>query len=389
VLGFVPFAGRAAEIGDLADALAFDPPTWDFDNVEIRLGGFAEGALFAASQGAGPAYPGGYDYNRGSGVARANIRAQRIFDNGMILGARSDFLLYHDALSGDNYNEDTIEKLYLFAQTGFGRVEIGQQDGAGFQLGLTGPVVDSDVSPENRNISLFRDPTTGGDFAGFFEHVTAVQATSNFAKINYVTPRLFGVQVAASYTPYTVRAPLPFGGNPTDNADRQQNIWEAAVNYTTYFSDIAVGLSAGYAHGSLANRTSGTEDLSDWSLGAQLAYTISDVKLSLGGAYRDTNAYLLDVNQVFAGGHTHAAHVSAMIERGSWLFGGEYSTADIDGPTNFAITGYQLTAGYKINSNMQISAGWQWYNYGSTGVFYNGDSRIGLNAGFLSLSYSL
>ena len=27
-------------------------------------------------------------------------------------------------------DNDTIEKLYLFAQTGFGRVEIGQQDGA-------------------------------------------------------------------------------------------------------------------------------------------------------------------------------------------------------------------------------------------------------------------
>jgi len=60
---------------------------------------------------------------------KANIQAQRIFDNGMVL-ARAAIFCSITMRIGDNYDSDTVEKIYLFAQTGFGRVEIGQQDGA-------------------------------------------------------------------------------------------------------------------------------------------------------------------------------------------------------------------------------------------------------------------
>ena len=145
----------------LSDALALDAPSWEFDNTTIRLGGVAAGALFTAHQSAGPGYASGYDNTGARSEARANIQAQRIFDNGMVLGARSDFLLFHDAQSGDNYDSDTVEKIYVFAQTGFGRVEIGQQDGAAYTLGLVGPITNEQVTLENRNISLFRDPVSG------------------------------------------------------------------------------------------------------------------------------------------------------------------------------------------------------------------------------------
>jgi hypothetical protein len=375
---------------DLGDLLALEPPQWQIDEYEFRLGGSLAGALFTASQSQGPLRPDGYDNTRASGEVRANARVQRILDNGMVLGARSDFLVYRDALSRDDYGNDTVERLYAFVQTGFGRVDIGEVDGAAFTLGLTGPIVDDNVSLEQRRISLFRNPVTGGDFQHFFRQVTDVQASSNFAKINYVSPRLFGVQIGASFTPETVREPLPFTGNPSNDFDQQHNIWELAASYSGYFSNVAVGLSAGVAHGSLKNRTPGSSDLYDWALGAQLAYALSDVKLSLGGAYRSTNAYLLDVRQALKGGGTHATHVSAMAERGSWLLGGEYSFGDVDGAVNYNIAGYQVSGGYKINANMQISAGWQWQNYSrNAGTFYNGSRRIDMNAGFLSLGYTL
>ena len=380
-------SARAAEWGD---ALALEPPQWEFDNYEIRLGGRAAGALFTSSASAGPAYPGGYDNTGVSALAAANVRVQRTLDTGMVLGARSDFLLYHDDLSSDNYNSNTVQRLYLFTQTGFGRVEIGQQDGAAYTLGLTGPIIDQEVTLESRNISLFRNPVTRKDFAGFFTQVTNVQSSSNYAKINYVSPRLLGIQVGASFTPNTVRSPLPWTGNPSDDPDQQHAIWEVAASYTGYFSNIALGLSAGYAHGRLKNRTPGFENLYDWALGAQLAYTISDIKLSVGGAYRGTNSYLLDIQQVRNDASTRMVHLSAMAEKGSWLLGLEFSNADENGPVDYRITGYQAAAGYRINTNMQITAGWQWYNYRrNIGTFYNGSPAIDVNAGFLKLSYEL
>jgi hypothetical protein len=379
-----------AQDSSFADALALDPPQWEFGNTEIQLGGFAAGAPFTASEQGGPAYPGGDDRVSASGLVTGNIRLRKTLDNGMVLGVRSDFLLYRDAQSGDNYGNDTVQKLYAFAQTGFGRVEVGEQDGAVSTIALTGPIVSRPVNLANRSISLFRDPTTGDDFARFVPSAINLYSTSNYAKINYVSPRLFGVQVGASFTPETVRSPLPFTGNPSDGFDQQQNIWELAAGYTGYFSDVAVGLSAGIAHGDVRHRTPGFDDLTDWSIGTQIAYTLSDVKLSAGAGYRETNAYLLNVQQVLKNGATRLLHFSLMAEMGSWLAGFEYSRGNSDGPVDYRIDGYQIAAGYKLNTNLQITAGWQWYDYRrDTGAFYNGLAKIDMNAGFLTLGYEL
>jgi predicted porin len=386
-----PRAAVAAEGDlDLANALAADPPQWQWGDLEFQLGGEAGGALFAAHQDGGPGRPQGYADTGVSGLASANLRVQRIFDDGMVVGARGEVLLYRDALSGDIYGNDTIEKLYGFVQTGFGRLEVGEQDGAGYQLALTGPQVEQLVSLEGAGISLFRDPLSGDQVGPAFTQVTAVQSSSNYAKINYVSPRLFGVQIGASFTPHIVREPLPFAGNPANVADGQNSIWEIAAGYSDYIGQVAVGLSAAYAHGGLRNRTFGFADLSDWSLGSQFAYMLGAVKLSLGADYRQTNAYLLDPTQALKGGGTHATHLSATGEWGSWVFGAEYVFADVTGPTHFNLAGYEAAAGYKLNDNLQISAGWQWQNRRrDAGAFYQGARGIDMNAGFLSLSYSL
>jgi outer membrane protein OmpU len=373
----------------LAESLALEPLEYQLDAFDVRLGGFAGGAFMSSSRSGGPAYP-GFDRTGASAIAGANLRLQRILDNGMILGARSDLLLYHDRLSDDAYDADTVQQLFVFAQTGFGRVEIGQTDGAAYAIGLTGPEIARNVTLENPNISLFRDPLTGENFTRPFQATTAVQSSSNFAKINYVSPRLFGIQIGASFTPGTIRTPLPFTGNPSAAADSQQNIWEIAGGYTTVYSGLALGLSAGYARGALKNATAGGADLYDGSLGAQLAYSLGMLRLSLGGAYRNTNAYLLNVQTVLNGAETQAGHVSATAEWGSWRLGGEYAKADTRGPTAYRIIGHEAALAYQLNDNLELAAGWQWQNFQrSAGSFANGLADIAMNAGFLSLSYAL
>ena len=382
-------AGAASDSAGIGSALSIEPLQWDIGDYQIRLGLDAGGALFASDQSGGPAFS-DHNVNRGSAAASGNVRVQRTLDNGMVLGLGGDFLLYHDKFSGDLYGNDFVEKLFLFAQTGFGRFELGQVDGAAYTLGLVGPLTNEYVTLENRNISLFRDPITGEDFARFFESIAAVQTSSNFAKINYISPRLFGIQIGASFTPQTVRSPLPFTGNPTSDADQQQSIWEVAASYTGYFSNVAVGLSAGYAGGSLKNRTVGFDDLHDWALGAQFAYMLSDVRLSLGGAYRESNAYLLEVSSVLAHGSSRVTHISASAEWRNWIAGVEYSLGRISGPVDYDVTGYQVSAGYKINDNLQLTGGWQWYTYDrNLGAFYNGSPTIDMNAGFLVLTFQL
>ena len=381
VLAMAVIAAQPAYSQTFGESLALDPPLWDIDGFEIQAGASAQGAVFGQSQGSQKA---------ASGLLTGNIRLRRIFDNGMILGGRSDFLLYRDALSGDNYGGDTVQKLYLFLQTGFGRLDLGQQDGAASSLSLRGPVTDSKINLADRGITLFRDPLTGGSLAGRFAPMIAIAASSNFAKINYTTPRLFGLQAGLSFTPETVRSPLPFTGNAANVPNGQQDIAEAAVSYTGYFANTAVGVSAAYTHGALKNGTPGFSDLSEWQIGTQIQQTFSQVKLSVGGGYRRTNAYLLNTGQAFAGRETGIAHLAASAEWGSWILGVEHSLSNAEGPVDYRIRGYQITAGYKLNTNLQISAGWQWFRYRrDTGMFFNGLDRLELDAAFLSLGYEL
>ena len=283
------------------------------------------------------------------------------------------------------------QRLYLFTQTGFGRLEIGQVDGAAYTLGLTGPLVDQQVTLENRNISLFRDPTTGEDFGGFFAQATTVKSSSNYAKLNYISPRLFGMQIGASFTPQTVRTPLPFTGNPSDDPNQQRAIWEVAASYTGYFSGVAVGVTGGFAHGRLMNRTDGYDDLVDWAIGTQIAYThrrFEDHRRRR--VSRAPMRYLLDIEQVRDDSRSRMVQLSATFEKPTWLAGVEFSHADIAGVDGYAINGFQVAAGYKVNANMQLTIGWQYYDYSrSSGLFYNGRDAINMNAGFLSLGYTL
>ncbi len=380
--------GGARATDDDSTILPTEPLNWMVGDFDVSLGGFAGGAVGYSWQSGGPADPVGYDRGVASGEVRSWLRAQRILDNGIVFGLRTDLLLLHDNLSGDIYGNDTLERLFGFLQTGFGRFEIGAADGAAFSLALTGPEVDPQISLEQRSISLFRDPATGRDFGRFFKQVTAVQSSSNYAKINFLSPRLVGVQIGASFTPETVRSPLPWTGNPQMNS--QHDIWEVAVNYTDYISDVAVGLSVAYAQGSERQLVSLGQNLYDWSLGAELAYNIDDTKLTIGGAWRQTNDWLLNVSDVLQGADTEGYHFSATAERGRWRLGAETSNAHAAGPVDYDITGYQVSAGYLFTPAIELNGGWQWYHYArNSGAFYNALPSIRMNAVYLGLSYRL
>jgi len=49
-----------------------------------------------------------------------------------------------------------------------------------------------------------------------------------------------------------------------------------------------------------------------------------------------------------------------------------------------------VSAGYRINRNLDIAAGWQRMDHTrSSGTFYNGAQTIAMDAGFLQLQFHL
>ena len=387
LLGATLLAGLAAgpAVAGLSD--------WNLSPAKVELPGG-----WTASLG-GEANLTGYVANQQGGVDRTGAtasiylspRLEKLFANGWRVGVRTKLNAYHDVLSGDNYGNDLFQKVYLFVHTPFGRLELGQQDGAAYKMAMTGPLVAEDVAIDDADIVFFRDPATNDALAETFEVISAVFTTYNAAKISYYSPRLLGIRVGASYTPHLAKDVIPFVSSGPHVANRQDDLFEAAVNYTGYFGRTSVGAYAGLASGHNAQPTAGHDDVFDWAIGGEIDYDFTGATLAVGGAWRESNAYAFEPGNAFNHGTTHVVHASTKLTAGSWLFGFEYSQGVADAVSampKLEFTGYEASVAYVINSNLQLTGGWQHERFTrSTGAFYNGLPHVSMDAGFLYLQF--
>jgi hypothetical protein len=368
------------------------PYATDISSYNLTVGGSAQGTVSTAFE------PSAQDAekNQISGAATLTAALQRDYDSGMAVSLNTAFEIYSDHLAGDNYGSDLVQKVYGKVQTGLGTIEIGMNDGVAFTLALTGPVVEGETALDNPNVSFFRDPVTHKALTKDFTLNSAVEPSYNFAKISYLTPKVFGVQIGVSFTPSQGKDVLPFL-NPGPKVDnRQQDTWETAIRYDDTFGSLNVGLYAGaaFAHleGTLA--TPGHKGLTDWAAGTEISYPVGEEsKLSLGGAYHHSNAYSFDITQVLDQGGTNSAHLSLKLDNGPWSIGAEYGDGTAEGGTlapTIGVRGYGAAAGYKLNDNLALTLGWQSLHYSNNGdVYYNGAGRIHADAVYLHLHFQV
>jgi porin-like protein len=384
--------GLLAAVAACADARAeilpdIPTPSVSIGNVQLLVPVDVYGAGYAARQSGG---------NDPEGLAAAALVSPEIqypLDNGWTFGLRTALLVYHDRLAGDNYGNDILEKAYAYWQTAYGRLEVGQQDGAAYKLEATGPLVAGPPAIDDANVTFFVDPTTGKAFTNFFPVRTGVFATFNDAKISYYSPRLIDLQVGVSFTPSETKG-VPFLSHADNGPNRQRNIIEAGANYAHGYGRLTLHAYAGIVFGHTQRRTAGHEAARDWALGSEVDYKFSDdAVLAFGGAYRQSRGYAFDIDQSFSGGNTHAVHATALLTEGPWEFGFEYSDAVAGAQgalPRLMETGYEPAVGYALSSNLQLAAGYQHADYSrSSGTFYNGKREVALDAGFLYFEFKL
>ena len=351
-------------------------------DAELDVGGQAGGAAFGASGNGGSAHI--------SGAAKLTARLHRDYDSGLSLGFNTT-LTASDILSRGRYGGDAVEQAYGEARIGFGRIEIGQVDGAGYQLAVSGPKVDAAVSLDDPQTTFFRDPSTHRAFTDSFALRSQVGASSNYAKFVFVSTNLLGAQLAVSFTPNQGKDLLPFLREGAHIPGRQADIWEGAIKYSDDLGPVSLTAYAGAAEGRAEHKPAGQEGVSDLAAGLRADYSLNDdLTLSLGGAWRQSNAYAFQIERSFKSATTRVLQSSAALTYDSWMLGVEFGDGNagkVTGAPLIALTGYQSSIGYNFSNSIQLSAGWQRLNYErSSGTFYNGRPRIALDAGFLHLS---
>jgi hypothetical protein len=358
------------------------PPSWPLGQGELRLNAEAGGALFAPDQP-------GWDGVQASGVLRLMPGFRRDYDSGLSLGLTSAFALA-DPLSRGRYDGDVIERLAGSARTGLGKIEIGITDGAGYGLAVGGPKVDASVSLDDPRTSFYRDPGSHRAVTGMFALRTPVGASSNYAKIVYTSPSLFGAQLALSFTPSEGKQ-LPFLNAGPHAAGRQVEFWEAALRYETELGPLSLSAYGAVAEGRAEHKLPGQEGVSDLGTGLRADYPLTEeIGLSLGGAYRQSNAYGFAINQSWQAGTTRVGHISAAVTRGEWIAGLEYGNGVADAVAalpRLGLNGLEASVGYRASDSIQISAGWQHQTYSrGNGSFFNGAPQLKLDAIFLHLN---
>ena len=363
----------------------FPPARIDLGDTALEVGAAAGGALFGAND---------HQTTHASGTLKLMPRLHRDFDSGLSLGLDAT-LTASDVLSRGRYGGDVFEKAYADARTGLGRIEIGQTDGAAYDLSVSGPKVDAAVSLDNPQTTFFRDPATGHAFTDAFALRTAIGASSNYAKLAYLSPSLFGVQLALSFTPSQGKEVLPFLHEGPHVAGRQADIWEGALQYSDEFGPVTLSAYAGAAEGRAEHKAAGQEGVSDLGAGLRADYPVNDdLTLSLGGAWRQSNAYAFQIARSYQAATTTARQASAAATYDDWMLGLEYGDGDAgavpslsSAAPHLGLTGYEAVLGYSFSSSIQPGLGWQHLTYKrSSGNFYNGAPRIGLDAVFLHLN---
>jgi hypothetical protein len=314
---------------------------------------------------------------------------KRSYDSGLLLALEATFTAA-DPLSRGRYDGDAIERLAGTAQTGLGKIEVGIIDGAGYGLAVTGPKVDAGVSLNDPRTSFFRDPGTHRAVTDLFALRTEVGASSNYAKIAYTSPSLFGAQIALSFTPSEGKQ-FPFLNAGPRVPGRQVEFWEAALRYETELGPVSLSGYGAVSESRAEHKRPGQEGTSDLGAGLKADYPLDEeTSLSLGGAFRQSNAYGFDVNQSWQAGTTRVGHVSAAVARNAWMAGVEYGTGTADAVSNLprlGLAGWEASIGYRISDSIRVSSGWQHLSYSrSAGTFFNGARQLKMDAIYLHLT---
>jgi outer membrane protein OmpU len=255
------------------------------------------------------------------------VRADGKADNGLLYGAKVE--LQNSSAGGGV----TTDEASVYLSGTWGRIELGDFDGAADTLAIYAPLVG--IEQIDGDAYDFLDtgvsPTTVRFGATPFFGLVKAPDSGDATKVMYLTPRFAGIQAGISYA--------------TQNGSEAQNVvalksdtpsykdfWEFGANYTGTFAGFSVALGATGSMGSGEDRqfppfttAAGATQLEDffaWQAGAQLGYA----GFKFGGGYIEGDDYGARRNTV--AGDATAWHLGASYTAGPFAVGVSYADAE-------------------------------------------------------------
>jgi hypothetical protein len=289
--------------------------------ITVTLGGYTE--FFGAI----------YDNNLVNGTdrefqveAEIVVKADGKADNGLLYGTKIELQTTGTGANGASNNNETTDEASVYIAGFWGRVELGDFDGASDTLAIYAPLVgvegiDGDYADFITNtgvangvsVEMGRQP-----WGAIIKNPDSSDAT----KVMYLTPRFSGFQAGFSYTPENGDEGQSVIG--TKNAVGYSDFLEYGINYTGDFSGVTVAASATGTSGNGKGTTATTalKNFSAWQVGAQIGYA----GFKFGGGYVDADDF--NVPARTDSGDQHAWHAGASYTTGPVAVGLTYADAE-------------------------------------------------------------
>jgi len=286
---------------------------------------------------------------------------------------------------------DVIDESYLFVDGAFGRLVMGSENDAAYIMHVSAP---------NAGRSGFQTQESAA-FGAWIQRPTAVSALDTTApklngaglggtfaasaspnqvgndgqRVTYYTPRFFGLQAGASYTPNLVED----SNTELNRRESRTNGFTGGLNYTNNFGAFNVQASAGITYWpKIQNALSSTEagnSIKDYSVGAQVGYA----GFAVGGSYRNYDSKKSPNNgRVFAVGGAYSTGPFAIAL--NWL------NSRVDGAATAGRDKFNqvhLTGAYTMGPGVELYASIFYLNFndGDTGLKANDNKGVGVATG--------
>jgi hypothetical protein len=319
-----------------------------------------------------------------------------------------DYATNFDSMLNDAGSTNVLGELWLYGEGRYGRFQVGLMDGAADIFGLGVPQVSRSIRADNPEVFLLgypcdlfcsSDPQAPGSLfsPNGMQLRSDLLGSDEYLKIMYSTPVMNGFRFGVSFAPDGTRDPGQLFGD--DEINEQGNIWDFAASYLTTLGMVDLGLSAGYVTGENVNPTFARGDLEEWGGAVRLGYA----EWTVGAAYRSTNIAGAGpvvrgiFGNVFEDETTDVWSFGLTYERGPWMFGANYITANEElafWSEDQEGSGLQFAGAYTLNENIRFSAGWQRFEFeGPFDVCFTDTGQFGCDTldgdvGYLETSFS-
>lgn len=295
--------------------------------------------------------------------AEIHFTGESTLDNGLTVGAHFEMKV----ANGSGAME--ADEGYGYLSGGWGRINLGIEDGAVFLLQVAAPSADANIDGMRTNINAVvlrvNDTATIQDLATALANTNAF-GNDNYGqadfrtseRLTYMTPKFNGFQAGVSYAPTTGPASNTLGmSNDQTGAGggisgaftsaSYKDLWEASARWDGEFQGFGMALGGGYsdstnqaryADGVISGWAGAGDDSGNYAIVDGLmswngGLSVANRGFSLGGAYKHSETQRRD--EVVDGGALATGDITSK----TWLVGAGYD----NGPYHVGVSYLKTT----------------------------------------------